>query len=75
MPSMAHAIRLNRFWPMLKRCTDLISNDGNRGQHPVLTEGAVELKIDVGLGYRIYLTERSETLIVLLVSGDKSTQD
>jgi putative addiction module killer protein len=49
--------------------------DGNRGKHRVLTEGVVELKIDVGPGYRVYFTERGETLIVLLVGGDKSTQD
>jgi putative addiction module killer protein len=48
---------------------------GNPGSHRVLTEGVVELKIDVGPGYRVYFTERGETLIVLLVGGDKSTQD
>lgn len=49
--------------------------DGNRGKHRVLTEGVVELKIDLGPGYRVYFVERGETLIVLLVGGDKSTQD
>lgn len=49
--------------------------DGNRGKHRVLTEGVVELKIDVGPGYRVYFTERGETLIVLLLGGDKSTQE
>ncbi len=48
---------------------------GNPGKHRVLTEGIVELKIDVGPGYRVYFTERGETLIVLLIGGDKSTQD
>jgi len=48
---------------------------GNSGKHRVLTEGIVELKIDVGPGYRVYFTERDETLIVLLIGGDKSTQD
>jgi len=42
---------------------------GNSGKHRVLTEGIVELKIDVGPGYRVYFTERDETLILLLIGG------
>jgi putative addiction module killer protein len=47
---------------------------GNPGKHRVLTAGVVELKIDVGPGYRVYYTERNGTLIVLLCGGDKATQ-
>jgi len=47
---------------------------GNPGKHRVLTGGVCELKIDFGPGYRVYYTERSGTLIVLLAGGDKSTQ-
>jgi putative addiction module killer protein len=32
------------------------------------------LKIDIGPGYRVYYTERAEVLVVLLVGGDKSSQ-
>jgi putative addiction module killer protein len=39
---------------------------GNPGKHRVLTEGVRELKIDFGPGYRVYYTERSGDLIVLL---------
>jgi len=48
--------------------------NGNPGQHRVLASGIRELKIDFGPGYRVYYTERSKELIVLLVGGDKSTQ-
>lgn len=47
---------------------------GNPGQHRNLTDGVSELKIDVGPGYRVYYTERSGELIILLAGGDKSTQ-
>jgi len=47
---------------------------GNPGQHRHLTDGVSELKIDVGPGYRVYYTERGGELIILLVGGDKSTQ-
>jgi putative addiction module killer protein len=47
---------------------------GNPGQHRKLTEGISELKIDVGPGYRVYYTQRGKEIIILLVGGDKSTQ-
>ena len=48
--------------------------DGNPGQHRDLTDGVSELKVDVGPGYRVYYTQRRERLLLLLVGGDKSTQ-
>ena len=47
---------------------------GNPGQHRNLTDGISELKVDVGPGYRVYYTQRGEELIILLVGGDKSSQ-
>ncbi len=47
---------------------------GNPGQHRNLAGGISELKIDVGPGYRVYYTQRGEELIILLVGGDKSSQ-
>jgi putative addiction module killer protein len=34
----------------------------------------IELRFDFGPGYRIYATRRGDTLMLLLVGGDKSTQ-
>lgn len=48
--------------------------DGNPGQHRDLTDGVSELKIDVGPGYRVYYTRRGTRLLLLLIGGDKSTQ-
>ena len=47
---------------------------GNPGNFRALTEGVIELKIDVGPGYRVYYTERAGVLIILLAGGDKSSQ-
>ncbi len=47
---------------------------GNPGLHRSLTDGVSELKIDFGPGYRVYYTQRGDRLLLLLVGGDKSTQ-
>lgn len=33
------------------------------------------MKIDFGLGYRVYYVQRRDELVLLLCGGDKSTQD
>lgn len=48
---------------------------GNLGNHRFLGGGLLELKIDFGPGYRVYIGLHGEQLIVLLCGGDKSTQD
>lgn len=34
-----------------------------------------EMRVDVGQGYRVYYTMRGDTLVILLLGGDKSSQD
>lgn len=48
---------------------------GNLGDCEPVGQGIFELRMDFGAGYRIYYAVAGITLIVLLVGGDKSTQD
>jgi putative addiction module killer protein len=48
---------------------------GNAGDVKPVGEGVSEARIDYGPGYRVYFATRGKVLIVLLVGGDKSTQD
>lgn len=47
---------------------------GNYGDHKRF-HGIIELRLDFGKGYRLYCGEEGHTLIVLLMGGDKSSQD
>jgi putative addiction module killer protein len=47
---------------------------GNAGEVRPVGEGVSEMRINVGPGYRVYFRKRGQTLIVLLVGGDKSSQ-
>ena len=47
---------------------------GNAGDVKPVGEGVSELRIDYGPGYRVYFKKRGQTLVVLLVGGDKSSQ-
>ena len=48
---------------------------GNPGDVKPVGHGISELRIDYGLGYRVYFQKRGSTIIVLLCGGDKRTQD
>ena len=48
---------------------------GNPGDVKPVGEGVSEMRTDYGPGYRVYFIRRGEALIVLLVGGDKRTQE
>lgn len=47
---------------------------GNPGDVKPVGEGVSELRILYGPGYRVYFKEINNTLVILLVGGDKRTQ-
>lgn len=48
---------------------------GNFGDHKFCRDGVSEVRIDVGLGYRVYYAIAGTQLILVLCGGDKRTQD
>ena len=51
-----------------------IENDEHFGDCEPVGNGIRELKIDYAKGYRVYFKEFDGKIIILLVGGDKSTQ-
>jgi putative addiction module killer protein len=47
---------------------------GNPGDVKAIGGGISELRLAYGPGYRLYFTQRGDTLVILLAGGDKSTQ-
>lgn len=48
---------------------------GNFGDSTPVGDGVIELRIHYGPGYRVYLGRDGDALVILLVGGDKSTQE
>jgi putative addiction module killer protein len=48
---------------------------GNPGDVKPVGERVSELRIDYGPGYRVYYTQRRQSVIILLAGGEKRTQD
>ncbi|MFA7645628.1 MAG: type II toxin-antitoxin system RelE/ParE family toxin [Phenylobacterium sp.] len=48
---------------------------GNFGDAEPVGEGVTELRIHFGPGYRVYVVQRGQILVVVLCGGDKSSQD
>lgn len=52
-----------------------IETDEHFGDFKPVGEGVLELRINYAKGYRVYFTKRDKRVIILLIGGDKSTQE
>ena len=68
------ALRDNRDKIAVLRRVDRAAQ-GNFGDHRACRDGVVEMRVDVGPGYRVYYFQHGQALVVLLCGGDKRTQD
>lgn len=48
--------------------------NGNFGDSKSVGDKVFELRIDVSKGYRVYFTNKDGKIVILLVGGDKSSQ-
>ncbi len=51
-----------------------IESDGHFGDCKPVGDGIRELRVNFAKGYRVYFKEKDEKIIILLIGGDKSTQ-
>lgn len=83
---MIELLQTDEFAKWLKRLKDVsararinvrlkrISLTGNLGDTKPVGDGVWELKVDYGPGYRVYYSRRGREILLLLIGGDKSSQ-
>lgn len=83
---MIEVLQTDEFTKWLKRLKDTaararilvriqwLSFMGNFGDAKPVGDGVFEMRIDYGPGYRLYYALRGSELVLLLIGGDKSSQ-
>jgi len=52
-----------------------VASTGHFGDHKQLAEELYEMRLFTGPGYRLYYTVKHEEIVLLLIGGDKKTQN
>ena len=58
---------------ILSRLTQV--EKGNLGDFKSVGNGVLEMRIDYGPGYRLYFAKDGEIIVIILIGGEKSTQN
>ena len=67
-------LRDNRGAAAIARRLRTLELEGHFGDSKQVAKGVIEMRIHVGPGYRVYLTQRGKQIDVLLCGGDKRSQ-
>ena len=54
---------------------DRVAKGGSKKNVRVLGDGVFEIKLDFGPGYRVYFGELGSDMILLIIGGDKGSQE
>ena len=57
------------------RRLERIKETGDLGDCSSVGDGVFELRFFFGPGYRLYFSRRGESVVILLIGGDKDTQE
>ncbi len=68
------ALRDKRGAAQIARRLRMLELEGHFGDSRQVTKGVIELRIHVGPGYWVYLTQRGKQVVILLCGGDKRSQ-
>lgn len=82
---MVEVIKSDQFQKWYRRLRDIRAraridvrvfrlSPGNSGDAKPVGSGVSEMRIDYGPGHRIYFTRHGEDIVILLLGGDKTTQ-
>lgn len=83
---MIDLVQTEEFMKWLKRLKDIdararinvrlkrIALTENLGDTKPVGDGVYELRIDYGPGYRVYYSQRGKEILLLLIGGNKSSQ-
>lgn len=63
------ALRITRYFDRIARGNALT------GDFKMVRPRVIEVRFDFGHGYRVYLTQRGKEILLLLVGGDKPSQE